>query len=262
MKKIAIIGCGNMASAIVKGWHQFQLELEYHMYTPSFTRAKELADFVDGVAHRSLDDMPQCDYYLLGFKPQQLNDAASTLKFILPKEAIAISLLAGKTKDDIANALHFQRIIRIMPNTPIELAQGISLLQAHNSLVEGEILEIKTLFEAISEVVRIEDDETFDLAMMVAASGPAYLFTIANHLAKELDNAGIERSQEIAKKLFLGSSLLMNNSKLDLSELAAKVTSKGGVTQAALEVFKQNGLEQLISNALKAGMARSSELRS
>jgi pyrroline-5-carboxylate reductase len=47
-----------------------------------------------------------------------------------------------------------------MPNTPIELAQGISLLQAHNSLVEGEILEIKTLFEAISEVVRIEDDET------------------------------------------------------------------------------------------------------
>ncbi len=265
---IGVIGCGNMASAIVTGIHKAFSSEVFVTYTPSFTRADELAKKVNGKAVKELAQLADCDYLLIGCKPQQFAELASNLREALPNlsSKYIISMMAAVSLESIEKQLGTKYITRVMPNTPIRHGEGISLLLHSKDAINGEIQKssfVTERFEACSKIYIMENEEQFDKVTTVSGSGPAYIFYLAEILAKNLEDWGMDAlsATDLSIQLMRGSVELMSNrGDTSLSELVDQVTSKKGVTIEAVEVFRNQGLPELVKNALGAAYSRSVEM--
>jgi pyrroline-5-carboxylate reductase len=261
---IGVIGCGNMASAIVKGIHKKFNDERFLTYTPSFTRAEALASAVGGSAVKELKDLAECPVVIMACKPQQFNELASNLKksFNL-KETYFISIMAAISIETISEKLGVAKVTRIMPNTPSLLGEGVSLM-LHSTAVTDEWQKKCTLyFSACSEVFLLNDEKKFDQVTTVTGSGPAYVFEFAKTMADQLESWGIAKSEsrKMISKLFTGAAKLMeDNTDKALSQLIDEVTSKGGVTIEAVKVYEESGLTAITQKALAAALKRSEVL--
>jgi pyrroline-5-carboxylate reductase len=262
---IGVIGCGNMASAIVKGIHHRFPQEQFITYTPSFTRAEILSQAVGGRAVRELKELSDCPVIIIACKPQQFNELASSLKesFEL-KNIYFISVMAALSVDKIKTSLNAEMVTRVMPNTPALYGEGVSLM-LHSSNVTPEWREkVFSYFSACSKVHLLQDETLFDQATTVTGSGPAYVFYFAQTLADQLSQWGIDsqEAREMVAQLFKGSALLMEqNSQRPISEIISEVTSKGGVTIEAIKVYKEEKLDEISQKALKSAFKRSIELK-
>lgn len=261
---IGVIGCGNMASAIVKGVNRVYPEEKFLTYTPSHTRAKELAAAVGGEAAKNLENLAAADSIIIGCKPQQFGDLAGNLegKFDLGSKHF-ISIMAALPLKAIQDKLGAKRVTRVMPNTPSLFNEGVSLI-LHADEVETKERELSLkIFSSCSKTHLLKSEESFDQVTTVSGSGPAYVFLFAKTMADQLVAWGIEagEARSIVNQLFIGSSKLMQeNRDTALDELIAQVTSKGGVTIEAVNVFKEKNLGEITSEALLAAFKRSREL--
>lgn len=265
---IGVIGCGNMASAIAVGIYNStlnsSLEAEFKTYTPSYTRAAELAEKVKGEAVKTLDGLNDCDYLLIGCKPQQFDDLATNLKELLPnlKDKYIISMMAAVSVESIQKKLGVTEVTRVMPNTPIRQSEGISLL-FHKTQDDSKKSYVADLFKACSQTFNMESEEQFDKVTTVSGSGPAYVFYFTELFANNLCEMGMneEDATKLAIQLMKGSVALMHDrGEATLSQLVDQVTSKKGVTIEAVEVFRHQGLPALVKNALGAAYKRSEEM--
>lgn len=261
---IGVIGCGNMASALVKGIHQrFQSE-RFFTYTPTFTRAEKLALAVNGQAVKNLKELAECPILIIACKPQQFDDLAQSLKesFSLSNTYI-ISVMAAISMDTISRKLGTDKVTRIMPNTPSLVGEGVSLM-IHSNAVNTELKKMCfDYFSACSEVLLLTDEEKFDQVTTVTGSGPAYIFQFAKTMTDQLEAWGIdpEDSRRMVSKLFKGSSVLMDqNKEKPLSLMIDEVTSKGGVTIEAVRVYDSSGVTEITQRALNAALERSKVL--
>lgn len=265
---IGVIGCGNMASAIVSGINKVYPNTKFMTYTPSYTRAEALAQKVGGQAVRELSELATCDYLLIGCKPQQFFELAKNLKDGLPslESKYIISMMAAVSLPSIEKHLGSSNITRIMPNTPIGLGEGISLLLHSESAVQTEanaIEYVTKLFEACSKVFTMDSEEQFDKVTTISGCGPAYIFYLTELFAQNLGQWGMDSvaATQLSLALMKGSVELMENrGDSSLSDLVDQVTSKKGVTIEAVEVFRNEGLPELVSKALGAAYSRSSEI--
>lgn len=262
---IGVIGCGNMAEAIVKGFSQKFPKIEFLTYTPSFTGADTLAKQVNGKAVKALIELQAADTIVIACKPQQLNDLADNINKagLDLKQKHIISILAATPLQVLESRLGATKITRVMPNTPSLIGLGMSLIMHSKAVTKKERELVDDFFNACGEVQKIETEEMFDKVTTVSGSGPAYVFLFAKTMADQLSSWGLspEDSKEIVIQLFRGSSELMNSQKeLSLDELISKVTSKGGVTIEAVESYRGNGLEGLTQKALSAAVRRSNKM--
>lgn len=254
--KLAVLGCGNLATAVVSKLEGF----EVHTYTPSFTKAQKLAELKSGTAHKELSDIPSCDYIILGMKPQQFLDFAKDYKPLFKKESTVISLLAGTDVKTISEALGAEKIIRVMSNTPALIGKGLHGLFFQNV---SDQKTVENMFSFSGETITLDSEEKIDAITHFSGSGPAYVFDMARILTNELMERGIgeaEAKQAIAQTL-LGSAALLKDSKIDAIDLRKQVTSKAGVTEKVLESLWDSGLEEAWNKALKAGDKRIAELK-
>lgn len=260
---IAVLGCGNMASAIVKGFHQHSPELDFLTYTPSKTKALELSQVVKGKVMNSLDEINQCEIALIGCKPQQFSDLAEQLKNVLVNKNIHfVSMMAAIDIETISKKLNTKNITRIMPNTPILFGEGVTLMTHHQSVSADEQNFIENLFKAVGTLYLIDDEKKFDQTMTVTGSGPAYVFLFAKTMIDKLTSWGIDEksAKEMTINMFSGSVKMMKNSNVDLSTLIAQVTSKGGTTIEAIRIYEENRLDLITDEALEAALKRSNTL--
>ena len=203
-----------------------------------------------------------CNVIFLAVKPQDLADVLNELKRTIQPETVVISIAAGKTIKFIEDQLQTNNpVIRAMPNTPAQIGKGISAIAA-GAKVSGDELKIATeLFSTTGEVVVVTEDK-IDAVTALSGSGPAYLFYFIEAMVK----AGVELglTDEIATKLAIetisGSAAMLKESNLDAATLRKNVTSPKGTTAAALEVFSNNDLENIILKAMSAAKNRAQEL--
>ncbi len=263
--KIALVGCGNLVNAIVRGFFSSQPDHSYdfYCYTPSQSRAMELAKAINGNFCKSLDELKGCDVYLLGFKPQNYSEASGELKKIISGGASLWSLLAGTSSDKIESDFPENSVLRIMPNTASFTRKGISLYHYNREKVSEEILQaFNEIFGAVSRTYFLESDDMIDRTTGVSASGPALMLEIAIQLSEKLISYGLttEMSQMIVRDLLIGTGSLLEKD-LDAKKLKDQVTSKKGVTFEALEVLKKNEIGKTLQEAIDAAYQRSVELR-
>jgi pyrroline-5-carboxylate reductase len=258
---IGVIGCGNMASAVVENL-SLNKDLNFFTYTPSFTKAHDLALKVNGKAVKNLEDFKafSIDYWLIGCKPQQLKDL--TAKFNpLFKNSKIISMLAATDINTLENAFKSDLIFRIMPNTPIKVNSGVTL-SFYSDQVDSKYVEEFNLMFKNSGLIKCSDERELDILTVFSGCGPAYIYLFADTLFQKMISLGFEEdtSKKLLDNLFLGSAKMMKESTHSYSELVDAVTSKAGVTIEAVNEFKKQDLLATTSSAIDQAIFRTEEL--
>jgi pyrroline-5-carboxylate reductase len=262
MNKVLFIGCGNMATAIATA-----LKSQAHIstYTPSQTRAKNLADAVSGTFITSYKDMINYDFIFLCFKPQQFPQFCDEYKNYIDQTATYVSVMAGVTLEKIQKSLGSKKVVRFMPNTPIKIKLGAGILY-FSEMLNGQIENKKKLISMLAKIslnIEVKSDKQLDQLTTISGSGPAYIFEFARYMSTAFDDLNLpeEDVANLVKRMFLGASTLMSNSSLDLEALTDQITSKGGVTIEALNAFREENTQDIFHKSLQAAYSRALELR-
>ncbi len=258
------LGAGNMASALLGPIvSDFQ---SFYVYSPG----KSAAVFAQKFGAEVLEDLESLesdlDILVLAFKPQVFDEAVDSFlarNSSSLKNTLIVSMLAGTAIDTISRKFQSGNIVRIMPNTPSMVGHGVTLLLAKSEAKDSGVEKFKEILSKTGKVLKASTEDQFDQWTATTGSGPAYLFEIARILQNILIGQDMrpEDARIAIEELFLGSSLMMKESDLALEDLRANVTSKKGVTYEALEVFKKKNIEAIISSAIEANIARSTELK-
>ncbi len=267
---LCILGTGNMGRAIALGAldQRILAPNQLLIVEPDTSRHAPLAarqllclsSARDLLPHLNSPDMQ----LLLAVKPQSLADLARDLTASnLNLDRVVISILAGATSEKIRAALGGRpRIIRVMPNTPAQIGQGTTGIALGAGSRPGDEALALRLFRALGPVVEIIDESLMDAMTAVAASGPAYLFYVAEAMIAASENLGFDRAlaRRIVAQTLAGAAALLTNSTDDPAALRAAVTSKGGTTEAALRILEEARVKDAFLRALTAARDRGHEL--
>jgi pyrroline-5-carboxylate reductase len=247
-----LLGCGNMAGAMLKGWLDAGLDpAEVTVIRPSGAP----------VAHRVrvLTTPPPgetADILLLGMKPQKLDEAAPAALQLIGPETTVVSILAGVELATLRTrfpAAHL--IVRAMPNTPVALRLGVT-----NLICEaGPEPRIEALMAALGHVEWFAEEELFALAGHLSAAAPAFLYRFIDALAEAGNRLGLpgEQSTRLAAAMARGAATLAAASGESPAELARRVASPGGTTEAGLRVLDEGeSLNGLMLRTLDASRRR------
>jgi pyrroline-5-carboxylate reductase len=199
---------------------------------------------------------------VIAVKPQMFREAADKLKSLVGDTTLVVSIMAGTTIAVLQEACG-GAVVRAMPNTPAAIGRGITVAVAHRDVSAAQRAVADALLRATGAVEWVKDEALMDAVTAVSGSGPAYVFLLAEELARAGVAAGLPEAlaTRLARETVAGSGELLHRSELASATLRQNVTSPGGTTAAALNVLMgPGGLEQLMTRAVAAATARSREL--
>jgi pyrroline-5-carboxylate reductase len=254
-----LIGCGNMAGAMLKGWLDAGADAsEITVVRPSGKPAGEGVRVLTALPE---DEVPAI--VLLGVKPQKLDEVAPALAPVLAPETILVSILAGVEVEALRRRFPAPRtIVRAMPNTPVALRKGVVGLYADDAGPAARAT-VERLMAALGHVEWIDDEALFALAGHLTAAAPAFLFRFLDALAEAAAALGLPKDQahRLAIRMAEGAAALAAASGVPPAELARRVASPGGTTEAGLKVLDaEEGLKPLILRTLDASRRRGIEM--
>lgn len=195
-------------------------------------------------------------------KPQMFADAAPQLRELVTPSTLVISIMAGVPIAKLSQACG-GKVVRAMPNTPAAIGRGITVAVADNGVDQQQRAIADALLRATGSVEWIDDEALMDAVTAVSGSGPAYVFLLAEELARAGVAAGLspELATRLARETVAGSGELLHRSELTSETLRKNVTSPGGTTAAALDVLMgPGGFQPLLTRAVAAATKRSREL--
>ena len=260
--RIAFIGGGNMASAIIGGLIRQGLPATQVMVVEPFEATRVLLKSQHGVqAHPAPGPfLADADLIVWAVKPQSFREAAAPVA-PLAGRALQLSVMAGIRAADIAAASGSARIVRCMPNTPALVGRGMTgLFDAEGAAADRQLAE--TVIRTTGDVLWVEREEQLDAVTALSGSGPAYVF----YFLEAMQQAGVElgltpeQARALAVGTFAGGAHLAAQSAEPLATLRERVTSKGGTTHAALTALEQAGVKAAFVKAMHAACVRAAEL--
>lgn len=262
MNQILLVGCGNMGKAMLRAWLKIDGIEKIHVIQPGLA-AKSLFP-----QKQRLSFYPNTDALPTNFKPDAIvlavkpHKAQEVLKVsALFSNTLMVSVLAGLTTNSLSQMTESKsQWVRIMPNLPVQIDLGASLAFSSDHLSESYLQNVETLFGATGKLFWIPQESLFDSLTAISGCGPAYFFLMAETLVDIAANLGLEKTQarSLVQQTFLGSALLSSEGQFET--LQKTVASKGGVTEAALDVLRP-GLVKDMEKAISAALARLKELR-
>lgn len=265
-KNIVFIGAGNMARALIQGLiNQGYPAAKITATSPS---AEDLATLAKATGIKTNTNnqaaTSQADLLVLAVKPQIMQQVCEDLASSLSPETLVLSVAAGISCQQLASWLNNKplALVRAMPNTPALVGAGITGLFSAKPLAEAEHQLTEQLISAVGELVWVAKEAELNSVTAISGSGPAYYFLFTEALAQAGEHLGLTPATalQLAQATAAGAGKLMQASKEHPSQLRQQVTSPGGTTQAALEVFMQENLEKLVLSAAQAAVKRAEEL--
>jgi pyrroline-5-carboxylate reductase len=264
MRKIAFLGSGNMAGAMVDGLLAKNAATAAELIClggEDNTAATLQARTGIAVARRLDELLEEADTLVVAFKPQHLASADPRLADLTAGKLI-ISILAGKRTSSLAGVFPRARnIVRTMPNTPGQIGAGITGWCSRDPLLGPDRTVVETVLHALGETVEVPEGD-LDAVTGVSGSGPAYVFEFAAALRDAGIAAGLTQhtAQKLAVETLLGSARLLAQKRIDPEILRDQVTSPNGTTYAGLQQMKARDFRGLIRETVLAATARSKEL--
>jgi len=260
--RIAFLGGGNMASALIGGLLKKGVDASWISVIEVSPAARERLAARHGVRASTAPDAAtqKADTLVLAVKPQDLRPAAAALAGSV-RGKLVVSIAAGVRLEALSRWLGGHRkLVRCMPNTPALIGAGISGLYAEVS--QDERNRTQTILGAVGEVVWLTEERLLDPVTAVSGSGPAYVFWFIEQLAESARKMGIpaDAASKLALHTVLGAARLAAGSEESPAELRRNVTSKGGTTEAALKVFDEEQLAQRFARALEAASRRGADI--
>ena len=260
---IVLAGAGKMGGAMLSGWLAQGLDARILGVIEPHPSDEISALVTKGVR---LNPTPKqigaVATLVVALKPQMFREAGPDLKRYAGSSTLLVSIMAGTTIASI-EALCGGSVVRAMPNTPAAIGRGITVAVAASNVSPSQRAVADALLRATGSVEWVDDENLMDAVTAVSGSGPAYIFLLAEELARAGVEAGLpqELATRLARETVAGSGELLHRSDLPSATLRHNVTSPGGTTAAALEVLMgPDGMQSLLTRAVAAATKRSKEL--
>ena len=261
--KLGFIGGGVMAEAIIAGIRDSGLDADIAVGDPIAARRDHLVDRYGVTATDSNSGAIEgAQLVVLAVKPQQFKQAASDIAERLSKDQTVLSIMAGIKMHSIGLALNHRSLVRVMPNTPSQVRQGMSVWVATDEVPDDVAEFTSSMLDGLGDQVRLDDEKVLDMATALSASGPAFVYVFLESLI----DAGVQLGMpaDIARRLALqtirGSASLAMETGKHPAELRNMVTSPGGTTAAGLHAMEERGFRAAAAAAVLAAYQRGEEL--
>jgi len=265
-QKIGFIGGGNMASSLIGGLLA-DGEPASHIWV-SDPNEERLENLVKRCNINACQDnkalVSAVDLLVFSVKPQVMQEVASELKEVINEhKPLVISIAAGIRESNLSAWLGDEvSIVRTMPNTPALVQSAATVLYANKQVNSAQRDQAESIMRAVGATVWVEDESMMDAVTALSGSGPAYLFLVMEMMEHAGQKLGLP--QEVARLLTVqtafGAAKMALESPEDVDTLRKYVTSPGGTTEQALNVFQQSKMQQIFDDALEAAYKRSIEL--
>ncbi|MEL7479989.1 MAG: pyrroline-5-carboxylate reductase [Pseudomonadota bacterium] len=257
--RIALIGAGRMGEALATGWLSARSKPQINIVDPEPSDLI-LAMVEDNAARLGLNQAPEAtDIVVVAVKPQIFAEAAENIQAWIGPDTLVLSIMAGIRLKALAASLGTTRIIRAMPNTPGAIGAGITALCAPEDCLKKDLTLANRLLTPLGRVVGPISEALFSSVTAVSGSGPAYVFMLVEALAGAAEGEGIapDLAETLARETIIGAAALLEDSGESAAALRKAVASKGGVTEAALDILMRgDGMPSLMREAVRAAAAR------
>jgi pyrroline-5-carboxylate reductase len=263
--KIAVVGAGNMAEALVKGLIQAE-GIDATNIVVSARRVARAERLASKYSVTASPDNASCvrdaAIVLLAVKPQVMSGVLAGLRPHISKDALVLSVAAGITTSTIESLLEpGVRVVRAMPNTPAMIGMSATAIAPGANATDADMESARVVFAAVGRVVLV-DEVHLDAVTGLSGSGPAYIFLIMEALADAGVKVGLSReiALELAAQTLLGSAQMLLQTGEHPGRLKDQVTSPGGTAIAGLHTLEEGGLRTTLINAVEAATRRAKEL--
>ncbi|MCP1660991.1 pyrroline-5-carboxylate reductase [Neisseria perflava] len=257
--KVYFLGGGNMATAIAGGLVK-QGGYQIHMADRSAAQRERLQNELGAATYETLPPLTDKDVLILAVKPQDMQAACRGLQV---NGALVLSIAAGLSVATISQYIGGSpRVVRIMPNTPAKVGLGVSGMYADKPVSAEDKHTADQIMRAVGDTVWLDDEAQMHAITGISGSGPAYVFYLLNALKAAAQAQGFDEAQarQLSLATFKGAVALAEQSGEDFGVLQQNVTSKGGTTYEAIEVFKKRQVAKAVGAGVEACVARSQEL--
>jgi pyrroline-5-carboxylate reductase len=266
IQKIGFIGGGNMASSLISGLlasgHSPQ-----HLWVSDINpeTLKSLAQNLNVNTTASNDEViKEVDVIVLAVKPQIMHSVAkNAAPLIQKKKSLVVSIAAGISQHSLSEWLgNDTAIVRCMPNTPALVLTGATALHANPKVAHEQRDLAENIMRSVGIALWVKNESELDAVTAVSGSGPAYYFLLMEAMEKAALDLGLseETARLLVQQTALGAAKIALESSESPEKLRKRVTSPGGTTQKAIEIFEQGGFTALVSRAVHAARDRSIEM--
>ncbi len=266
-RKITFIGAGNMAHAIIAGLIRTGYPAEcITVCSPNTSRRDVLAKkYAINSQSDNIRYAQEADVIVLAVKPQMMSTVCASLHSHVDfRQKLVLSIAAGIPVSRFYTLLQDNlNIIRIMPNTPSLVGQGVSGLFAPEHIGQSDREFAASLMSGVGKICWVNDENGINDIIAVAGSAPAYFFLFMESMQQEAERLGFdsETARELVLQAAMGSAKLAETQKdLPFAMLREQVTSKGGTTAEALRIFYEGRLPDIVSSAMQGAIRRAQEM--
>ncbi|MBM7097473.1 pyrroline-5-carboxylate reductase [Bacillus sp. H-16] len=264
--RVAFIGAGNMAEAMISGIVKTGTLEPHQVIVTNRSNEERLLELHNryGIQGMVRDRLPiqSADVIILAMKPKDAEQSLLSIKDQIRPDQVVMSVLAGISTSFMEEHLNAnQQVIRVMPNTSSMLQESATAISPGEHVTMKNVKMAKTLLKSIGEVYVIEEDQ-MDLFTGIAGSGPAYYYYLMEHIEKIARENGMDPAQarEIGAQTILGAAKMMLEREETPAQLRKNITSKNGTTASGLEALAENGGGKAIKAAVEGAMNRSKEI--
>lgn len=255
-KKIGFIGCGKMASAIIRGI------LSSKFMKPSDIMASEVMEEIASIQRKTLgidvitnntEVAKKSDVIFLATKPQYIKQVLEEISSEINSKKLIVSIAAGVSTNTIEEVLRENiPVIRVMPNAPAVILEGMSGISTGRYATEEHTEFVQQLLSNIGKCIVVSEDK-IDVLTAISGSGPAFFYQMINEMAKAGDKLGLDykNSLLLAAQTAIGSAKIMLESDLSAEELIKNIATKGGCTQVGVSYLEEQDFSTLIFETIK-----------
>lgn len=261
MNKIGFIGTGNLASSIVKGLRRKETDYEIYLYDVFKEKAESLAERYNAQNCSLAEVVHESQILVLAVKPKDIKDLLRDLSVYPLKGKLIITVAAGIGLAVYEHMLPGIGIIRVMPNTSGAVLQAVSGMARGKEVSDEQTIFAENIFSAIGKVLWI-NESNINALTAVSGSGPAYFYLFTELMTEAGVKLGLtkEEAEFLARETFVGVGRMLEEDSRSPQELRKTVTSPNGTTEAAINSFKEQGLDKILYSAMLACLQRAEQM--
>lgn len=262
---IGFIGCGKMAGAIIKGIIKSGF-ISSDKVLASKSSPDKLKEVSENLGVEVILDnkalVQKSDIIFIAVKPNQVENVLNEIKSQITPEKLIVSVAAGVTTSFIEGILPVNaRVIRVMPNTPVLVNEGMSGICAGKWVKEDDMSYICPLFETIGKCI-IVDESQIDIVTAISGSGPAFFYKVINDIALAGEKLGLEyeKSLLLSIQTAIGSAKMALNRDIPMEELINNVATKGGCTRVGVDTMLESDTQKIFYDVINATAIKAKNL--
>ncbi|MGB1313233.1 MAG: pyrroline-5-carboxylate reductase [Bizionia paragorgiae] len=263
--KVLVIGAGNMGLTYSEGMATSPLLSKHKLriYDTDPKKIETLSKEPQFNVFDNLEDcLPKADVVFIAVKPYHCEALFKEMKPLINNEQLFVSLMAGVTIELIKDQLGIEKVIRTMPNLPAQVGKGVTSYTESEAVSKLELIMVRNLLDTTGTSIHVDTEKFIDASTGISGSGPAYVFYFMQSMLEAALKMGFSPydSKVLVTSTFEGAIELFNQNDISPESWIARVASKGGTTQAAIDSMEDNNVKQLIQDAAYAAFNRAIEL--